>query len=481
VVAKTAIARHLALAGFMGAGKSTVGREVAELLERPFVDLDEELERAHGPIPELFAARGEPAFRALEEEALAAVLCRDDPCVVALGGGAVVSARSRERLAKRAFTVLVNVDLETAWERVQESGDRPLARDREAFARLYEERRAVYEEAGDAVATDAEGVLLACLGIHVERGALGRLGDLVPGDGPVALVGDEHVLGLHRPVLGARLASTHALPEGEAAKTIEAVSRLWAELRLDRGGRIVALGGGAATDAAGFAAATYLRGIAWTAVPTTLVGQVDAAIGGKTGIDLPGGKNLVGAFHLPERVVTDPDVLSTLPPARRREGMAEAVKTGLLAGRELWTLDDQAMVRGCAAFKAAVVVSDPLESGRRAILNLGHTFAHALETGAGHGSVGHGDAVALGLTAALRLSERHLGLDPRLREEVGRVLGPVPVAADRGAAWAALARDKKAVGGSPRLVLLAGFGAPVWGVELPADEVRAELDALIAP
>lgn len=471
-----ALDRHLALTGFMGAGKTTIGAEVACLVERPFVDLDREIERRHGPIPALFE-RGEPEFRRLEEEALAEALA-GDPAVIALGGGAVLSDVSRERLKARAFTVVLEVDEETAWERSQGS-DRPLARDRELFGHLFEERHPAYATAADAFARDVDGVLLESLRIHVERGALARLRDFV-GERRVALVADERVLELYRPDLGDRLESTHTVPAGEAAKTPAVVERLWSELALDRSGAIVALGGGCTTDVAGFVAATYLRGVPWVAVPTTLVGQVDAAIGGKTGINLAEGKNLAGAFHLPERVVVDPDTLATLPARERREGMAEVVKTGLLAGRAPWELDDEPMVRGCAAFKAAVCLADPRERGRRAILNLGHTFAHALEAGAGYGRVSHGRAVALGLVAALRLSIRHLGLDADVLAEVERVLAPRPVGADREAAWSALGRDKKRRGEKLRLVLLEAPGRPVHGVELPDGEIRHELDALIA-
>ena len=175
-------------------------------------------------------------------------------------------------------------------------------------------------------------------------------------------------------------------------------------MRLERGGTLVAIGGGTTTDVAGYVAAAYLRGIPWIAVPTTLVGQVDAAIGGKTGIDLPHGKNLVGAFHWPERTVVDHELLATLPAAERRNGMAEVVKTGLLAGAELWELPEPELVRRCAAFKAAVCLRDPRDEGDRAMLNLGHTFAHALEAASEY-ALPHGEAVALGLTAALRLSD----------------------------------------------------------------------------
>ena len=266
--------------------------------------------------------------------------------------------------------------------------------------------------------------------------------------------------------LGARLVSVHELPTGEEAKTVAAVERLWHELRLPRGGTVVALGGGALTDAAGFAAATFLRGVAWVSVPSSLVGQVDAGIGGKTAIDLPEGKNLVGAFHWPIRTVVDPSLLATLPEHERREGLAEVVKTGLLAGEPLWELPDAELVRRCAAFKAAVCLRDPREAGERAILNLGHTFAHALEAAAGYSGVTHGRAVALGLLAALRLSGRSTSV-------VEEVLAPRPVRVDRERAWAALGRDKKT-----GLVLL-GEDGPRWGVRLPEEDVRRELDALI--
>jgi 3-dehydroquinate synthetase len=370
--------------------------------------------------------------------------------------------------------VQLEVGVEQAWERVAGTG-RPLALDADQFRALYDERAAVYAATADARARDLHDAVLAAGGVHVALGSLELLGELVPGEGPAALVSDPHVAGIHgadaQLALGARLGSTHELPAGEEAKTLAAVERLWNELALDRGGTLVALGGGCTTDAAGFAAATYLRGVPWVAVPTSLVGQVDAAIGGKTAIDLPAGKNLVGAFHWPACTVVDPALLETLPERERREGMAEVVKTGLLAGEPLWELPTPELVRRCAAYKTAVCLRDPRERGPRAVLNLGHTFAHALEAGAGYG-VSHGAAVALGLLAALRLSG--LPTDP-----VEQVLRPAPVRADRERAWAALRRDKKVVGGRIRLVLLEAPGRPVTGVEVPEDEVRAELDRLI--
>ncbi|HEY7560772.1 MAG TPA: bifunctional shikimate kinase/3-dehydroquinate synthase [Gaiellaceae bacterium] len=451
-----AVGKHLALIGFMGAGKTTVGSRVAELTSRPFIDLDAVIEQRHGPIPELFE-RGEAEFRGLEEDALAGVLSFPD-AVIALGGGAVLSPVNRARLRNRAFTVHLQVEVATAWERVRGS-DRPLARDEEDFGALFESRGPVYAEAADAVGATADDVLLAALGVRM---VAGDPGVPVPAD---AVIGDERVLSLRPLETGG---TTHAVPAGEAAKTLAVVERLWSELTLDRRGIIAGYGGGSTTDVAGFVAATYLRGVRWIAVPTTLTGQVDAAIGGKTGINTADGKNLAGAFHFPWQVFLDPTYLATLPERERRAGMAEVVKTGLLAGREVWELPEEEMIRACAAYKAGVVLSDPYETeDRRTVLNLGHTFAHALEAGSGY-RVGHGEAVALGLLAALRLSG--LPTDP-----VEEVLAPEPVHADPDVAWAALKRDKK---GEGVFVLLEEPGKPV--VTTVSDEdARTALGALI--
>jgi shikimate kinase / 3-dehydroquinate synthase len=448
----------------MGAGKSTIARA----LGLPHVETDAD-------VPIALFEQGEPAFRAREAEVVRNVLERAEPVVVDVGGGAVTTPEVRTLLKARATVVWLDVDVEVAWERVEGSG-RPLAQNYDGFKQLYEERRPIYAALADFVARDADDVVLAAAGIHVEREALQRLGDLVPGEGEVALVSDPQVAGIHgmdaQLALGPRLAETHELPPGEEAKTLAAVDRLWQELRLDRSGTIVALGGGCTTDAAGFAAATYLRGIAWTPVPTSLVAQVDAAIGGKTAIDLPQGKNLVGAFHWPAQTVVDPALLETLPEPQRLEGMAEVVKAGLLADEPFWELPDDELVRRSIAFKAAICLRDPFERGERTLLNFGHTFAHALEAAAGYEGLTHGRAVALGLLAALRLS----GHDTRVVEEV---LRPEPVRVDPERAWQAMRRDKKARGGEPRFVLL-GADGPEQAVVLPEADVRRELDRLTA-
>jgi 3-dehydroquinate synthase len=267
------------------------------------------------------------------------------------------------------------------------------------------------------------------------------------------------------------------VPDAEDGKALAVAGFCWevcGRVGLTRGDVVVSLGGGAVTDLAGFVAATWMRGVRVVHVPTTLLAMVDAAVGGKTGINTEAGKNLVGAFLWPERVVVDPDTLSTLPESELENGLAEVVKTGLLSGEPLWELDREEQVRRAAAFKAGVCLRDPRDEDERAQLNLGHTFAHALEAASGY-ALPHGRAVALGLLAALRLS----GLEGEA-ETVLDVLRPQPVQVDREAAWAALARDKKARGGSPRLVLLDAPGRPRWGVEIELRAVRAALDALIA-
>jgi shikimate kinase/3-dehydroquinate synthase len=440
----------------MGAGKTTIGEDVAHRLGRPFRDVDREIEAATGPIAEIFESQGEAVFREIEARFVQAACDSRAPSVVAVGGGAVETAGLLDDLD--ALVVLLDVDVDTAWQRARRS-DRPLARDEGEFRRRYERRTPLYERVAAARAEDAEGVVLAAAGIRFAPHA-DATGD--------AVVADERVAELHG------IEAAHLVPAGEAAKTVAEAERLWRTLRVDRRSTLVAVGGGSTTDLAGFVAATYMRGIAWIAVPSTLVGQVDAAIGGKTAIDLPEAKNLAGAFHWPAETVIDTSLLGTLPEEEWTNGLAEVVKTGLLAGEPLWELEPVEQVRRCAAFKAAVCLRDPYERDERAQLNLGHTFAHALEAASDYG-LPHGKAVALGLLGALRLS----GLD----EEAGivaEVLDPAPAAVDRDAAWAALALDKKAAGGRPRLVLLDAPGKPSWGVEVDERELRAALDSLIA-
>jgi shikimate kinase/3-dehydroquinate synthase len=457
-VAAHALERHLALVGFMGAGKSTLGPLLAERLGRPFVSVDSVVEHRLGAtVREIFEQRGEAEFREHEEDAALDVLARRPLAVVELGGGALESAATRSALAEHAFALRLEISAGDAWERVAGSG-RPLALDAEAFRALYEARRPLYDTA-DASASDLDGAILAAAGIGFasHRDVQAH-----------ALVADEHVASLHA------VRATQTVPGGEAAKTIVQAERLWRALELERTSTVAAVGGGSTTDLVGFVAATYLRGVDWIAVPSTLVGQVDAAIGGKVGVDLPEGKNLVGAFHWPLRTVLDTTLLETLPGEELRNGLAEVVKTGLLLGEPLWESGTESQVRSCAAFKAAVCLRDPLDRGERAQLNLGHTFAHALEAASDY-SVSHGRAVALGLFAALKLS----GLEGEART-VEELLAPAPVPVDRERAWAALHRDKKARDGRIHLVVLEAPGKPRVTAEIEPHRVRAALDELIA-
>ena len=283
---------------------------------------------------------------------------------------------------------------------------------------------------------------------------------------------------------------------GEEAKSPAELERLWralAEHELERSDVVAVAGGGSVTDVGGLAAATFRRGVPWLAVPSTLVGQVDAAIGGKTAINVAA-KNDIGAFWQPAGVFCDPELLETLPPREWAGGMAEVVKTALLAGGRLWELVDgrepgigdvaarTELVQRCAGFKTLVVAGDPEERGRRAILNLGHTIGHGIEAVAGYGGLTHGECVSIGLVAALRLSEQLAGLETGTAERTARLLERhgLPVAAPGlapGTVLAAMRHDKKRSAGQHRMVLLEAIGRPVHGVavgeHLLAEAVRA--------
>ena len=487
----------LVLIGFMGAGKTSVGALLARDAGRPFVDADAELERAAGkPIARIFAEDGEPAFRELEERVVCGLLERADGAVIAAGGGALTRAGSRAALVAGARTVWLDVPFETAWERVRsDRPDRPLAVERERFRELYGSRRAAYAEAADAIVDGSASAQVAAdtirLNVWTVAGASARLDGLAR-DGRAVAVVDAGVAS----VVPAALDQI-PLPGGEQVKTAATLERLWrafAERELDRASTVVALGGGATTDVAGFAAATFRRGIPWVAMPSTLVGQVDAAIGGKTAIDVAA-KNDVGAFWMPREVICDPLLLETLPEREWAAGFAEVVKTALLAGGPLWELvrgwppgpggvaQRSELVQRCAGFKAAVVAEDPTELGRRAILNLGHTIGHGVETAAA-GRYRHGEAIAIGLSAALRLSVEHAGLQEQVARAVDELLvrNGLPVRASGlavASVLAAMRHDKKRVGEGHRFVLLAAPSEPRYGIELDEQVVeRAAVAAL---
>jgi 3-dehydroquinate synthase len=323
------------------------------------------------------------------------------------------------------------------------------------------------------------------------------------GTGRVALLADGNVRGTHGRELAARLTArgipvtVFALPPGERAKTLETVEEAARHLvgeGFERGDLVVALGGGAATDVAGFVAAVLLRGVRWASFPTTLLSQVDAAIGGKTGVNLPEGKNLVGAFHQPLVVACDPAVLATLPAREYRSGLAEVVKTAWIGDPRLFgQLEDDpplgpehpslpGVVRRCVAVKAEVVAADERETGRRAVLNFGHTIGHAIETERG-GRLLHGEAVALGLVAALHLSVRSGRCAPELLDRLIRLLERLglPVrdpALDVARVLARTQRDKKRSGGRDRYQLTTGIGFVSVADDLPDGAPRAAIEFL---
>ena len=445
-------AAPLFLIGFMATGKSTVGPMLAERLGRRFVDLDERIEAERKKtIPAIFAAEGEPAFRRYEAEALGHVAAERD-VVVGCGGGTPCFFDNLRLMRTAGPVVALLASLDEILLRAGDTSTRPLlAAGRERAERLYGERQAFYRRADVLIETGGrspaeiaeEAARRATLRLGdvrvglVERGYpihVGRLADVAPlaGEhlpGKIAVVTDENVAraghaAAVRAALGDR-AFEVVVPAGEASKSLAEVERVASACvagGLDRRGAIVAVGGGVVGDLAGFVAAILYRGVAVAQVPTTLLGMVDSAIGGKTGVDLPAGKNLAGAFWQPRFVLADPATLATLPPRELRSGWGEVVKYGLLGDRSLFERlesdgppppNDPArlgeLVRRCAAIKAAVVSADEREeTGLRASLNLGHTVGHAIELASGYGLL-HGEAVALGLRAAARVSSR-LGL-----------------------------------------------------------------------
>ena len=506
--------RALVFIGFMGAGKTTVAHEVAAALGERAQDAVRLVEEGLGePIAPFFDREGEPAFRAREEQVTGELLERADGGVIALGGGALGSARVRSALA-RHVTVLVDVDPETAWARASGRG-RPLAHDHDDFLALHRERAAAYERAAGAVllggdrsvgrrAAPVLGALAAGevppglvllwatsasgqYPVWVGRGALGAAPWPLPEESRRFAVSDATVGSLYAGRV-AGLAGVVEVPPGEEHKTVASAERVWRALATQgvrRGDHLVAVGGGVVGDLAGFCAATYQRGIPVVQVPTTLVAQVDSAYGGKTGVDLPEAKNYVGAYHQPAGVIADTATLDTLPAAELAAGYAEVVKTALIAGGALWERVasggpvDDAVIAACALTKLRVVAADERDEGLRQVLNLGHTIGHALETVTGYARLRHGEAVGLGLLAALRLSGRE-----DLRGEVAGLLSaaslPVSIdGVDPDDVLAATARDKKRMGAEPvGFVLCDAPGEVRFGVPVPAGDVRAAIAEL---
>jgi 3-dehydroquinate synthase len=504
-VAKTA------LIGFMGAGKTTAAHALGERA----VDVDEVIEARLGRrIGQVFADDGEAAFREVEEQTTLELL--DDPSVetVALGGGAIGSARVREALANTRVIWLETV-WEDAWRRVEGNGSRPLAADPRRFNELHDARRPVYEALADVIVPAARSkqiqtVLDALAGLPHENPrmlwATSASADypVYIGDGLVTehrfwpatvngrrlLVTDYHAGRLYGERLEPFIGDVRIMP-GEQSKTIAHAEIVWTEMvrhGATRSDVLVALGGGVVGDLAGFCAATYQRGMRVVQVPTTLVAQIDSAIGGKTGVDLPEAKNYVGAFHQPSAVIADPATLQTLPPEELAAGYAEVVKTGLIAGGALWDRlragaapADPEVIIACAHVKVRVVSQDERDRGLRQILNLGHTVGHAIETATGYARYRHGEAVALGLLAELRLS----GAD-QLRADVREMLiaAGLPVrleGTDVDAVIYATGHDKKRMGEGPvPFVLCPEPGRATAGCTVEPANLRAAIQELIA-
>jgi shikimate kinase/3-dehydroquinate synthase len=493
--------KPIVVSGFMGTGKSTVAPALAAQLGLPFVDTDAEIERDAGKdIPELWRAEGEAAFRARELTLLERLLGDGVARVIAVGGGTMTIDRARRLAVDRALVVTLKAEPETSVARAPDIARRPnlsvggdpLARARE----LIEARAPAYGECHLSVSTDTLDVdavvraiaplaarepILMPLGsrsysIDICDGEPSRLTEAVERCAPssIVLVTDSNVDRHRHAAIEAAIRPLHlpttrvTLPPGEAHKTLASVGAIWdAALGagVDRGAVVVAIGGGVVGDLAGFAASCLLRGVRFVQAPTTVLAMVDASVGGKTGFDHPAGKNLIGAFHQPSAVVVDLGHLETLPARERAAGLAEVVKKAvsldaallgeLEANAAAISQGDRAalrpIVRGAILAKAHVVRDDERESGRRAILNLGHTVGHALETFGGYTKWLHGEAVSLGLLLEMRASERLGRTPPALTERVRRLLAslglPTEVpAADVAHAWRYVGADKKRAG-----------------------------------
>ena len=524
--------RAIVLIGFMGAGKSTAAVELAKAMGVTELDSDRLLEERFGhPVAREFELRGEEAFRAAEEQLVCELLATAGAgSVIALGGGSVFSERVRDALEPH-LVVLLDIEAEHAWERVGgaaggasgSTAERPLAREREAFLALHAERRPLYDQLADAYlpmidrgtasrALEALSALSAApagtrlvwarsasgdypvligRGLLRARGAEG-LAEIWPLDRASTrpfCVTDETVAALYAERLG-ELGALVSIPPGEQYKTLASAEHVWAELvaaGMTRADHVVALGGGVVGDLAGFCAATYQRGVPVVQIPTTLVAQVDSAYGGKTGVDLPEAKNYIGVYHQPAGVLVDPDTLATLPAAELAAGWVEVLKTALIAGGELWervAAGDEVTERtilACARTKLAIVAADERDAGRRQVLNLGHTVGHAIETATGYARYRHGEAVGLGLLAALRLSEQD-DLRAQVRELLLAQGLPVTfgeASVDVEQVVAATARDKKRVGAHVPFVLVQAPGDVLTGREVPEAELRSAVAELI--
>jgi len=501
---------RLFLVGPPGVGKSVVGRELARVLGAAFLDTDDAIERAtQRPNARTIIEEGIETFRDHESRVLDRLRPTPSWEVVATGGGMTIRPENRARMRRLGLIVGVRGSVATVARGLERTMSKREHLTREGVTprahaeRVLRERRDVYrdvdvgfdvdgatpEGAARAIAAwivSARGIRIDVIAsrtypVLVRAGVLEHVGRHLADlgwSGRIAVVGDRVAMRRHVPAVAASLRDGGMepvlirIPEGERAKSKAALDRLWRDLATSRVGRddgVVAVGGGATGDLTGFAAATYLRGIALAQVPTTLLAMVDSSIGGKTGIDLPEGKNLVGAFHPPAAVFSDPSVLATLPPRQVSSGLAEVVKTAFLCdgpsvaqtARSLERvlardLAATTLIVGMAAqLKGAVVSADERETGLRELLNFGHTLGHAYEAASGY-RVTHGEAVSVGMVFATALSAE-LGLAPRgmrpMLEDLLRSAGLPTRARIPARAWSLLGRDKKARAGRVRWIL----------------------------
>ena len=539
---------NIILTGFMGSGKTAVGQAVADRLGRWVVDMDAVIERRAGkPVSAIFAQNGEPAFRQMEA-ALCRELARERNLVIATGGGALVSDDNRAALGETGLLICLHASVDAILARLDGVDDRPLLAGpdrRQRVEALLAQRVAAYAAIPHHIDTDglsveqvAERVIRLAqragpgpvripvsypggvYDILIGAGALAELGEAMIGaglrPGRCAVVSQPAIAAAHAGRLIEGLAEAGfdpvvvEMPDGEAHKTLVTVAGLYdafVAAGLDRRSPVIALGGGVVGDVAGFAAASYLRGVPLVQAPTSLLAMVDASVGGKTGVDLPQGKNLVGAFKQPALVAIDPEALKTLPSDEFRSGLAEVVKHGMIGDPGLFEamegrrgevpspippraptpegggtpplpLGD--MIARAVRVKVAVVEADPFEQGRRAALNLGHTFGHAFETLSGY-QLRHGEAVSIGLAAATRLAARLDLCEPDLVARVESLLGRLGLPLRAGGftpeqVMAAMATDKKRVGSRLRFVLPRAIG----DVDLFDDVAPAAVLAVLA-
>jgi 3-dehydroquinate synthase len=466
---------HIFLYGPPASGKTTVGAFLAKNLSLPFVDLDERIKQVAGSdISHLMSERGVQGFRDNESNELNRIMLKPDS-VIALGGGALLRDENRSSAESHGEVVYLDAGLSTLLEHlVDDPNDRPLLTgDLAKKLTALLTRRAVH---GDSFQTRVEAnrktlseiawqIQIALGHYHIGSMGLGydafvrsngldSLGEMLQDRGiqnPI-IVTDKNVADLYAEFVLDLLGRSKyyprliILPAGESSKTLDTITLLWQEFLdsgLDRKSTVIALGGGVIGDIAGFAAATYMRGVDWVVVPTTLLSIVDASLGGKTGFDLPEGKNLIGSFHPPQLVLADPNMLNTLPDAELISGLAEVVKHGIIADPYLFDLTAQGLdvvranlqqiVRRAVAVKVKIIEEDPYEKGSRAALNLGHTLGHAVESVSGF-RVRHGEAVAIGMVAEAKLAEiLHIavnGLSERIAAALSALGLPVNIPED---------------------------------------------------